>query len=285
MTVPMNIDYSIHRYGEWVMLMLGEGVLSLLVVDITNVPGYYVTFFGGVVSLTLMEYLHFRSQPHHPDQHAMRRSKNAGVLFAFVMQIYSGALIVLGASYKMFLYDFIYESTPSGGGGRRRGLFPLLSAILRERNLSGDDALRADPSSRRQHVANLFCGSLALSWLCSDVMILTHRGLDVNFHRCQCKGTKQIRIVAIGLVAMRVVLIVFIATVSRYDTRPETVSLWGMAGILAQVVLRVVGSVLFPEDSMHEGEHGDERKWPNVTEAQSEPFEPDEMALENNAEH
>ena len=30
-SVPMNIDYAIHRYGEWTMLMLGESVLSLLV--------------------------------------------------------------------------------------------------------------------------------------------------------------------------------------------------------------------------------------------------------------
>jgi hypothetical protein len=26
-TVPMNIEFSIHRYGEWTMLMLGESIL------------------------------------------------------------------------------------------------------------------------------------------------------------------------------------------------------------------------------------------------------------------
>jgi len=28
-SVPTNIDFTIHRYGEWTMLMLGEDILSL----------------------------------------------------------------------------------------------------------------------------------------------------------------------------------------------------------------------------------------------------------------
>jgi hypothetical protein len=57
------------------MLMLGESVLSLLIVDVTATSDYYKAFFSGILSITLLEFLHFRSQPHEEDDHALRRSK------------------------------------------------------------------------------------------------------------------------------------------------------------------------------------------------------------------
>jgi hypothetical protein len=60
----MNITFATHRWGEWTMLMLGESVLSMLIVDITESAEYYKTFFSGILSITLLEFLHFRSQPH-----------------------------------------------------------------------------------------------------------------------------------------------------------------------------------------------------------------------------
>jgi hypothetical protein len=63
----MNINYTIHRYGEWIMLMLGESVLSLMIVDLSGSNDYVVTFYAGIISVILLEYLHFRSQPHDPD--------------------------------------------------------------------------------------------------------------------------------------------------------------------------------------------------------------------------
>lgn len=61
----MNIDYAIHRYGEWIMLMLGESVLSLLIVGVKERDDFYKTFYCGIISIALLENLHFRSQPHH----------------------------------------------------------------------------------------------------------------------------------------------------------------------------------------------------------------------------
>ena len=40
--VPSNIDFEIHRYGEWILLMIGEGVLSLLIVATTESKDYYI---------------------------------------------------------------------------------------------------------------------------------------------------------------------------------------------------------------------------------------------------
>jgi hypothetical protein len=50
-TVPVNIDFVIHRYGEWVMLLLGESILSLLIVEVTEGSDYYFTLFAGVLSV------------------------------------------------------------------------------------------------------------------------------------------------------------------------------------------------------------------------------------------
>jgi hypothetical protein len=45
--VPSNIDFEIHRYGEWILLMIGEGILSLLIVATTETKDYYIiTTFG-----------------------------------------------------------------------------------------------------------------------------------------------------------------------------------------------------------------------------------------------
>lgn len=83
------------------MVMLGESVLSLLIVVVPETADYYTTFFFGIISITLLEYLHFRSQPHDPNDHAMRRSKEAGVAFNALMFVYCGALVILGVSYKV----------------------------------------------------------------------------------------------------------------------------------------------------------------------------------------
>jgi hypothetical protein len=48
---PLHVGYMTHRYGEWVMLHLGEGVLSLLVVPFTPAPTFYATFACGFVTM------------------------------------------------------------------------------------------------------------------------------------------------------------------------------------------------------------------------------------------
>ena len=49
----MNIDFAIHRNGEWIMLMLGESIFSLLIVEVpADSNDYYTTFFCGVGPVT-----------------------------------------------------------------------------------------------------------------------------------------------------------------------------------------------------------------------------------------
>lgn len=44
--VPMNVDFALHRNGEWIMLMLGESIFSLLIVDVPNeTTEFHITFY------------------------------------------------------------------------------------------------------------------------------------------------------------------------------------------------------------------------------------------------
>jgi hypothetical protein len=248
----MNIDYCIHRFGEWTMLMLGETVLSLLIVDGTGVPGYYGTFMCGLVAIILLQYLHFRSQPHDPDEHAMRRHRISGILFSIVYHIYSLSLVILGATYKMFLYEYVYAGAASEIANTvTHGRSMLSMFMASSRWLSGSEsaALRFTTSERQRRIAIFFSGSFALVWLCMDALILAHKGMPSMKHKyeCNCKTGKRKLYCAIMFVC-RVALIAVIATLFLYETRPNVLALIGLCGNIAQLLLRVGGSILFPPE-------------------------------------
>jgi hypothetical protein len=252
----MHIEYCIHRYGEWCMLMLGESILSLLIVDIVNSLQYYGSFFAGMITIILLELLHFRSQPHDPDEHAMRRDRRAGLTFNMLFQAYSVSLVILGATYKMFLFEAVYENHPSSGANNYSN---STTSAYNHRSLSFGRALLSggEPSAalsiptnvRQQMIANLFSASMAIVLFCLDAMILTHKGVRANTHRIECWSANHQwwwRVLEYLLVASRVGLIGFIASVGQYVTRPKVLALVGMGGIQAQLVLRGVGTILFP---------------------------------------
>ena len=241
-TVPMNVDFTIHRYGEWTMLMLGESILSLLIVDVTEGVDYYATFYSGIVSVVLLQMIHFRSQPAHADQHAIRRTKEAGFIFSLLMFFYSAALVLLGVSYKMMLYEFVYESSNSGR---------LLIEVPRWL-AGGEGVLQYDTDDRQQRVAHFFCGSMATVWFCLDVMMIVHRGIDTNVSRCTCSRTKKMKLTGLLLIFVRAGLIVLIATLSQYVRDPEVLALIGLSATFSQLILRIFSSIVFPDERVHE---------------------------------
>eukprot|EP00545_Synedropsis_sp_CCMP1620_P013723 CAMPEP_0119027554 /NCGR_PEP_ID=MMETSP1176-20130426/37281_1 /TAXON_ID=265551 /ORGANISM="Synedropsis recta cf, Strain CCMP1620" /LENGTH=333 /DNA_ID=CAMNT_0006983489 /DNA_START=177 /DNA_END=1175 /DNA_ORIENTATION=+ len=165
--VGINIAYVIHRIGEWTILIMGEAILSLLIVEVVATWDFYLTFYAGVISVILLEYLHFRSQPHHVDEHAMRRSVLKSYVFTLLMQCYSAALILLGVSYKMLLTEYVLgnddrgDETPSQYGS----------------------ATGLSSEVRRQRLARLFGLSMASVWACSDAMMLMHADWRHNLKR------------------------------------------------------------------------------------------------------
>jgi hypothetical protein len=266
-TVPMNVDYTIHRYGEWVMLLLGESVLSLLIVKYIPSPGYQQVFYCGVVSIALLQYLHFRSQPHRADDHAMRRSRSAGVWFAHVLQLYSIALIVMGTSFKMFLYEQVYEeegSTTDAGAkdtGHRRTataasvLFRWLAGTANGGSSGAQSAISTEEAEDKheQDVAMFYCISLALVWFCMDVMLLLHRGLKK--HRGDINRCSWVRCAVVWfLILCRVALVVFMATFWLSEVRPTILSWVGLLCIVLQLVTREAGECLFLAHASEQGE-------------------------------
>ena len=69
--IPANIDFLIHRYGEFIMLMIGEGVLSLLVIETVEVTDYYVVVMCGMLTMIFIYVLKTESEPHDSSTHAM----------------------------------------------------------------------------------------------------------------------------------------------------------------------------------------------------------------------
>jgi len=86
-TVPLCVDYVIHRIGEFAMLMIGESVLSLLAVPVEDEARSYLVFGGGTLIASHLCFQHFSVYPTNPKDHVLRASKfnHAGVTYLFLM--------------------------------------------------------------------------------------------------------------------------------------------------------------------------------------------------------
>ena len=224
MRVPMNLEFTLHRLGEWVMLMLGESVLSLLIAPQSNGVKYYVTFYTGIAAVTMLQYLFFRTQPFAADDHAGRRSSIGSMLFSEMLTVYSGCLIVFGGAYKLTLDQYVLEQTLRPGA--MVGLYTL--------------------EQRRQRIANLFCWSLTVSILALDFMILTHRGFKDNFARFRNPRTGGCNIAPTIILVVNLSLLAFTATLSMWVRNLELMSVFGLLIVVANVLLRTFGLRYFP---------------------------------------
>eukprot|EP00521_Asterionellopsis_glacialis_P011177 CAMPEP_0195292256 /NCGR_PEP_ID=MMETSP0707-20130614/8732_1 /TAXON_ID=33640 /ORGANISM="Asterionellopsis glacialis, Strain CCMP134" /LENGTH=631 /DNA_ID=CAMNT_0040352663 /DNA_START=59 /DNA_END=1954 /DNA_ORIENTATION=+ len=263
--VPINIDFFIHRNGEWTMLVLGESILSLLVVQGSG-RNHNVAFYVGVLTVILLQYLHFRSLPHHAEDHALRRSISAGAVYINVSFIYTAALIVVGASFKLFLKEYnVFEHNNEKENLRQ--LLLMMPGVKEEDNSFNINRLLAaatgkedsdcgvlfknlETDIRRQSIANMFCASLAIAWLCLDVMIICHVGIKKQLALCRDSDSahgdgRKLQLKGIGLILVQLCLIAFVATISRYETDPKIVSLLALIAVITQLLTRFYGEWLF----------------------------------------
>ena len=233
--VPMNIDFSIHRTSEWTMLMLGESILSLLIVDVpTENNDYFATFYCSLLTVVLLNILHFRSQPHLADQHASRRDKNAAIFWMFFQFLYSMALVGLGAAFTLFVIEFSYDD-------HRR-----LGEAIDGRLLAGGGAPKYDTEERQQRLAHLFSATLTTVFVSLDTMSFLHVGWKTSQDRCVCEHTKKKNVSGMILVVVRGGLHVFAATLSQWTTSPKQLAGIGLGITLVQLGIRKVGAFLFP---------------------------------------
>jgi hypothetical protein len=102
-TVPMHIDFVIHRTGEYAMLMLGESIISIIIVGIKATPNFIATYFLSYFLVSGLSLLIFGALPSHPDQHAARRSAFRSAFYFILVSIQSMALITCGVGFKLLL--------------------------------------------------------------------------------------------------------------------------------------------------------------------------------------
>ena len=230
--IPMNIGFMIHRMGEWTMLMLGESIFSLVIVDVPNENrDFFSTFYCGILTVVLLCYLHFQSQPHDPDAHALRRSKDAGVLWSISQNIYSFALVCLGASFTFFLTYFANK-----GGDEEE-----------HRSLAGaSDSGYTDSATQQERSAHLFCGSLSIIFACLDFMTVLHIGYE-------SADIKNVGVIGVIVLVLRLTVIPFTATVSQWETEPAKLSMIGLLCVLGQLFVRKLGNIFLGKGNSKEG--------------------------------
>ena len=221
-------------------LYTGESVLSLLIVPIVKGEfEFYLTFFVGVLSVIFLQFLYFKSQPHHANDHALRRSRSAGVFFSAVLQCYSAGLVLVGVCFKMILSEFkndevtMYSKSSSMPGN--------------DRLLAGGDSPLYSKEEKRQRIAYFFCISLACVFVFLDGLSLSHKGVKASVDRCHCPLKGHFLLAGVLLVVVfRIAISVFIGTACLYVTSPDTLALFGLTSIFLQVWIRIIGGVFFP---------------------------------------
>lgn len=239
------------------MLLLGESILSILIVQTSNSVQYRVTFYSGIISIVLLQYCHYKYQPHSPSRHAFRRSLRGGASYYVIMIIYCHALVAVGTAYKMFLSQYAYQDSL-----KNKKLRHLVTTLI-SRNLAGaEDEIKYDVEHKKA-VANLFCISMAVVWICLEAMWVAHSGTKKYF---AFLWSKQ------GLFCgiLRGSIVILMGTISLYAIEPEEVALIGLALICADMATIIVSDYFWskrfeiPDDEGH---------WPNVTGPASVPKE------------
>lgn len=249
-SIPFSSDYIVHRYGEWTMLMLGECILSLLIVEVVSRgKEYYVTFYTGIVSVCLLMYLYFFSGPSHSEGHDMYRHVQTSFFTMIIMQFYTAGIVILGATYKLMMYEYTYENVEDEFGHRFRMLYEYV------RSLSGNGGLAAfSESVRRQQIAYFYCFSLGIVWMLADIFMLMHKGLRYRFNQFQAGEKKYL----IALCTARCGLIAFIGTLWIYVTEPHYLASIGLCCIVVQVLLRIASNILFPHEDIDGSDDDDD---------------------------
>ena len=238
------------------MLMLGESIFSLLIVDVQDKGlDFYLVFYFSLLTVILLQLLHFQSQPHEAELHAVRRDKNRGMLWALLQNVYSLSLVIMGASFTSFL---LYADERDD---RRR-------FVIRQLASGG-----VDYNSGRVGSAHLYSGALALVLLSLTIMNVLHKNSDEIQVQCLMKTGKKFTVTLAAI--MRIGIVIIAGTISQWTLKPKFITLTGLLCVIADLFSRKIESVYaknqnsVEEAISHENEHGnsEEASWPNVMHA------------------
>jgi len=102
-SVPMQINFTVHRANEFALLMLGEGVISIITEDLQSSGDFFVTFYLAYFLLSLLALLHYSTTPCNENWHALRRSSLRGIAWDVLNRALGLFLISTAAGFRLVL--------------------------------------------------------------------------------------------------------------------------------------------------------------------------------------
>lgn len=213
------------------MLLIGEAVLSLLIVETSVSAGYYVIAIFGVLTVVLLEVLKFETEPSHAEGHALWRSLRSAMLYGLLIQVLSMALIAYGVSYKLFLKAVVKYDKQAGY----------------EDNTNNRDRMLAPvPDVADEASAALFSSSLSIVLISLELMLLTHNGVKQAYGHLLWKrpghgGNRALNWTMIVITAFKLCVLLFTLTLSLWEDDPTVLTFCGFAIMTIMTITRLLG--------------------------------------------
>lgn len=152
--IPINVSFMLKRYGEFTILMLGEGVLQIIIsdVDADDLSGHLKTFGLSFIILSCLFTMSFYMLPYEPHEHAFRKSSPAALIVSLVLPFTFSSIIGVGVALKLILKKQAKLDKPENDVIRRSfGIFVSVAVftILLQRlcNFGHHEILRRDYST------------------------------------------------------------------------------------------------------------------------------------------
>jgi hypothetical protein len=172
--IRWHAEHIAHRYAEWVMMVLGESVLSAILAPVHNRSLYYLSFWAALLIAQTLQFVHYSSEEFDMNKHALGRKLRAGRLWMALMTVYSVALIGFGTGVKALLYSVVCDSSS----------YRMLAASSSYSSgdddepgkVSDDDGTSSYCESAPSNYALLVCLSHVAQYLAQQVSLPLHEG-------------------------------------------------------------------------------------------------------------
>jgi len=107
-----KVNWVIHRHFEFLLLMLGESIISIIVVEYEPTANFIATYIISFFLVSNLALLVFATGVDHDDRHAMRRNSLRAVGYLIMLVIQSMSLILVGVGFKLILGSTGDSETP-----------------------------------------------------------------------------------------------------------------------------------------------------------------------------
>eukprot|EP00797_Seminavis_robusta_P029344 Sro58_g033810.2 (305) ;mRNA; r:84408-85322 len=211
--------------------MIGESILSLLIVETTETAEYYGITAMGCLTVIIIQMIIFESEPSHSNGHALSRSMFTATLYGMLIQLLSASLIAFGVSYKIMLTNVLMqveEEEQEHEEGHRM--------------LAGGTIDIPDKT-----VASLYCYSLAVILLTLELMLTTQKSVTKSY-AVLCRDLALCRFWSVNwplliICLFKVVLIAYTLSLSQWSWASQTlkVNIMGFLIVTNMATTRVVG--------------------------------------------